>query len=238
MTDNDVLIELMTKGNTDARDKIVENNMGLVYGIARRFIGRGYDFEELCQIGAIGLIKAVDNFKTEYGVKLSTYAVPVIMGEIKRFLRDDGPVKVARSLKELSARAMKEKERLEALLGREVGIKELAEATDAEPEKLAMALSAAAPMKSLYEKTNPEEDTVLLDKIAESESQEERIVTGMALKNALSMLDKREQSVILMRYFRNMTQEEVAHLLGVSQVQVSRLEGRAKGKLKKELLSL
>ena len=125
MTENERLLELVKEGDDGARSALIENNMGLVHSIARRFTGRGCDFEELCQIGAIGLIKATDRFSLDFGVQFSTYAVPVIMGEIKKFLRDDGPVKVARSLKELASRAMCEKERMENSLGREVTVSEL-----------------------------------------------------------------------------------------------------------------
>ncbi len=235
MTENERLLGLIKEGDCEARNALIENNMGLVHSIARRFTGRGCDFEELCQIGAIGLIKATDRFSLDFGVQFSTYAVPVIMGEIKKFLRDDGPVKVARSLKELSSRAMGEKERMENELGREVTVSELSRALGVEPEKLAGALSSAVAPKSLYESAGDDDEPVM-DRIAAEPSGEEKIVDRMALSEALSELDRRERNVIIMRYFRNMTQTDVSALLGVSQVQVSRIETRAKKKLKEGLI--
>lgn len=236
MTENERLLELVKEGDDGARSTLIENNMGLVHSIARRFTGRGCDFEELCQIGAIGLIKATDRFSLDFGVQFSTYAVPVIMGEIKKFLRDDGPVKVARSLKELASRAMGEKERMENSLGREVTVSELSHSLGVEPEKLAMALSSAVTPRSLYEPGGEDDNEPVMDRIASEPSGEEKIVDRMALTEALSELDGRERSVIIMRYFRNMTQTDVSGLLGVSQVQVSRIESRAKKKLKKGLV--
>lgn len=233
MTDTERLIALARTGDEDARGRLIEENMGLVCSIARRFVGRGYDYEELCQIGAIGLIKAVDRFDQEFNVKLSTYAVPVIMGEIKKFLRDDGPVKVGRSLKELSAKAMGEKERLEKKLGREATVKELSDSLGVEKEKLVMALESNVRPKSLYEGQDMESGELLIDKIAAQGSCEEEVINKMALSESLSYLDKKEKAVIIMRYFRNMTQSAAALCMGVSQVQVSRIESRAKNKIKK-----
>lgn len=233
MTDTERLIALARTGDEDARGRLIEENMGLVCSIARRFVGRGYDYEELCQIGAIGLIKAVDRFDQEFNVKLSTYAVPVIMGEIKKFLRDDGPVKVGRSLKELSAKAMGEKERLEKKLGREATVKDLSDSLGVEKEKLVMALESNVRPKSLYEGQDMESGELLIDKIAAQGSCEEEVINKMALSESLSYLDKKEKAVIIMRYFRNMTQSAAALCMGVSQVQVSRIESRAKNKIKK-----
>lgn len=214
------------------RNRIVEENMGLVHSIARRFLGRGYDYEELRQIGAIGLIKAVDRFDESYGGRLSTYAVPVIMGEIKRFLRDDGPVKVSRSLKELSATAMAKKENMENTLGREVTLSELAREIGADEEMLVTALGAAYPVKSLYEETDKDSGLYLVDTVSDDDKAEDELIDKMALSEAMKNLDKREQNVIIMRYFRSMTQDKTAQCMGVSQVQVSRIEAQAKKKIK------
>lgn len=214
------------------RNRIVEENMGLVHSIARRFLGRGYDYEELRQIGAIGLIKAVDRFDESYGGRLSTYAVPVIMGEIKRFLRDDGPVKVSRSLKELSATAMAKKENMENTLGREVTLSELAREIGADEEMLVTALGAAYPVKSLYEETDKDSGLYLVDTVSDDDKAEDELIDKMALSEAMKNLDKREQNVIIMRYFRSMTQDKTAQCMGVSQVQVSRIEAQAKRKIK------
>lgn len=233
MTDTERLIALAKTGDEDARGRLIEENMGLVCSIARRFAGRGYDYEELCQIGSIGLIKAVDRFDQGFNVKLSTYAVPVIMGEIKKFLRDDGPVKVGRSLKELSAKAMGEKERLEKKLGREATVKELSDSLGVEKEKLVLAMESNVRPKSLYECQDMESGELLIDKIAAQGSCEEEVINKMALSESLSYLDKKEKAVIIMRYFRNMTQSAAALCMGVSQVQVSRIESRAKNKIKR-----
>lgn len=233
MTDTERLIALAKTGDEDARGRLIEENMGLVCSIAKRFSGRGYDYEELRQIGALGLIKAVDRFDPGFNVKLSTYAVPVIMGEIKKFLRDDGPVKVGRSLKELSAKAMGEKERLEKKLGRETTISELSSSLGVEKEKLVLAMEASVRPKSLYEGQDPESGELLIDKISAQSSCEEEVINRMALTEALSYLDKKEKAVIIMRYFRNMTQSAAASSMGVSQVQVSRIESRAKNKIRR-----
>lgn len=216
-----------------ARNKIVEENMGLVHSIARRFLGRGCDFEELRQIGAIGLIKAVDRFDPSFGGKLSTYAVPVIMGEIKRFLRDDGPVKVSRSLKELAVSAMAEKEKLEAELGREVTVGEIARSLGQEEENIAAALASSAAPRSIYEETDKEIGMLLLDSIAGEADAGSSVINKIAVAEALKKLDNRERNVIIMRFFRCMSQEAVAREIGVSQVQISRIEARAKEKLRK-----
>lgn len=216
-----------------ARNKIVEENMGLVHSIARRFLGRGCDFEELRQIGAIGLIKAVDRFDPSFGGKLSTYAVPVIMGEIRRFLRDDGPVKVSRSLKELAVSAMAEKEKLEAELGREVTVSELALSLGQNEENLVAALSSSAAPRSIYEETDKESGMLLLDSIAGEADTGNSVINKIAVAEALKKLDNRERNVIIMRFFRCMSQEAVAREIGVSQVQISRIEARAKEKIRK-----
>lgn len=216
-----------------ARNKIVEENMGLVHSIARRFLGRGCDFEELRQIGAIGLIKAVDRFDPSFGGKLSTYAVPVIMGEIKRFLRDDGPVKVSRSLKELAVTAMAEKEKLEAELGREVTVGEIARSLGQEEENLAAALASSAAPRSIYEETDKESGILLLDSIAGEADAGNSVINKIAVAEALKKLDNRERNVIIMRFFRCMSQEAVAREIGVSQVQISRIEARAKEKIRR-----
>ncbi|MDO5478516.1 MAG: SigB/SigF/SigG family RNA polymerase sigma factor [Clostridia bacterium] len=231
MTENERLLRLISEGDVDARDKLICNNMGLVHSIALRFTGRGYDFEDLCQIGALGLIKAVDRFSEGYGVQFSTYAVPLIMGEIRKFLRDDGPVKVSRGLKELSARAMAEKAKMEAENEKSPTISELSTRLSVEEDRLILALEASVGVKSIYEETDPESGEMLLDKLSDKGSPEEEMLLRMAIKEGLSSLSKKERSIILMRYFRNMTQSQIASFIGISQVQVSRIEKKAKEKL-------
>ena len=222
---------MKSDGDLDARDKLICNNMGLVHSIALRFTGRGYDFEDLCQIGALGLIKAVDRFSEDYGVQFSTYAVPLIMGEIRKFLRDDGPIKVSRGLKELSARAMAEKAKMEAENEVSPTIKELAARLLVEEDRLLLALEASSGVKSIYEETDPESGEMLLDKLSDKGSPEEETLLKMAIKEGISSLSKKERSIILMRYFRSMTQSQTASFMGISQVQVSRIEKKAKEKL-------
>ena len=231
MTENERLLRMKSDGDLDARDKLICNNMGLVHSIALRFTGRGYDFEDLCQIGALGLIKAVDRFSEDYGVQFSTYAVPLIMGEIRKFLRDDGPVKVSRGLKALSARAMAEKAKMEAENEVSPTIKELAARLLVEEDRLLLALEASSGVKSIYEETDPESGEMLLDKLSDKGSPEEETLLKMAIKEGISSLSKKERSIILMRYFRSMTQSQTASFMGISQVQVSRIEKKAKEKL-------
>lgn len=230
MTDNERLIKLKCEGNEKAREELINNNMGLVHSIALRFTGRGYEFEDLCQIGAVGLIKAVDRFSEEYEVQFSTYAVPLIMGEIRKFLRDDGPVKISRGLKELARSAMAEKAKMEAD-GINVTYSLLAKKLDVPEDRLILALEASSGVKSIYEKTDPDSGEILLDRLSDKGNPEDDALEKMAIKEGLSSLDKKERSVMLMRYFRGMTQSRIAAFMGISQVQVSRIEKKAREKL-------
>ncbi|MDP4133507.1 MAG: SigB/SigF/SigG family RNA polymerase sigma factor [Bacillota bacterium] len=233
--DNERLLSLAKEGNEKAREQVITENMGLVKSIAKRFIGRGTDMDDLCQIGCIGLIKAADRFDSTYEVKFSTYAVPVIMGEIRKYLRDDGPVKVSRSTKELSTRAAVEKARLEAELGRSPTISELKDSLDVDMDKLLLALESAQNMQSLYEPAWQDSEEYLLDKIVLGQDDQDSVTDKIALKNAIGDLDKKEQVVAVMRYYRGKTQTQVAEMLGVSQVQVSRIEKRIKEKIRKAM---
>ncbi len=234
MTDNFFLLERLDKGDKNARDELILNNMGLVHSVAKRFLGRGYDFEDLCQIGVVGLIKATDRFSLGYGVQFSTYAVPLIFGEIRKFLRDDGPIKISRSLKELSGKIMAEKEKMENL-GLNPKLSEIAKALNVSKEEVLMALDSMSQVKSIYESVDSEGEELLIDKISKKGSVEEETLDKMAIANALSALSKKEQNIIIMRYFRCMTQSNIAKLMGISQVQVSRIESSAKKKLKEIL---
>lgn len=233
MSDNAELLKRMSLGDASARDELISSNMGLVHSIARRFLNRGYDMEDIEQIGALGLIKAVDRFDISHEVQFSTYAVPLIMGEIRKFLRDDGPVKVSRGLKELARRAAIEQERFESLYHRKMTIKELSASLGVEMDRLLLSLEAAQGVTSIYESTDPQGEEFLLDRLASKGASEEETVEHMALSDGLKHLDKREKTVILLRYFRDMTQSHIATYLGVSQVQVSRIEQRARDKLKR-----
>ena len=231
------LIKLARSGDKMARDQVIQKNMGLVYSIVSRYAGRGYDTEELSQIGAIGLIKAVDKFDMSFDVKFSTYAVPMIMGEIKRFIRDDGIIKVSRSLKELSVKAMTVKEMLIRENGIEPTVQEIAQKLEVTPEELATALEASAKPDSLYRRTDDgtQEGKALIDRLENPKDYETNIINKVILKNAIESFDEREKKIILLRYFKQNTQAQIAEMLGISQVQVSRLEKKILLRLREKI---
>lgn len=220
------LIKRSRAGDKLAREQVINNNMALVYSIVRRFGGRGYDMEDLGQIGAIGLIKAVDNFDLSYDVKFSTYAVPLITGEIKRFLRDDGMVKVSRSLKENGWKVKKKAEELSAKLGREATMEELSAATELTKEDIVMALEAGSEVESLHKTVFRKEgsEISLMDRIPSERDESEGVLNRLLLDQLLRELTDRERELIEMRYFKEKTQAQTAEALSMSQVQVSRLE--------------
>ncbi|SFR81251.1 RNA polymerase sporulation sigma factor SigF [Anaeromicropila populeti] len=220
------LIRQSQSGNKEARDRVVTENTGLVWSIIRRFANRGYEMEDLFQIGCIGLIKAIDKFDTSFEVKFSTYAVPMITGEIKRFLRDDGMIKVSRSLKEIAYKIRIAKDELNAQLGREPTINEVSERTGFQTEDIVMAMEAGAEVESLY-KTIYQGDgnaIYLIDKLEETKDENEMIIDHLALQEILNSLEEKDRNIIKLRYFMNRTQMDIAKELGISQVQVSRIE--------------
>ena len=229
------LIGRAHQGDKVARDKVYEENTGLIYSVVKRFAGRGVEAEDLFQIGSIGLLKAVDKFDTSFEVKFSTYAVPMIIGEIRRYLRDTGIIKVSRSLKESQYRVFKIREDLEKKLGRELSVTELAEAAEISLEELNMVLEAGAEVESLHKTIYQGEGTELslLDKIPEKENRQEKLLDKVLLEELLGRLETEERKLIYMRYFQDMTQTEIARQLHISQVQVSRMEKRILKKLKK-----
>ncbi len=231
------LIGRAHQGDKVARDKVYEENIGLIYSVVKRFAGRGVEAEDLFQIGSIGLLKAVDKFDTSFEVKFSTYAVPMIIGEIRRYLRDTGIIKVSRSLKESQYRVFKIREDLEKKLGREPSVTELAEAAEISLEELNMVLEAGAEVESLHKTIYQGEGTELslLDKIPEKENRQEKLLDKVLLEELLGRLEAEERKLIYMRYFQDMTQTEIARQLHISQVQVSRMEKRILKKLKKLL---
>ena len=220
------LIQAAHDGDKAARDKLVADNMGLIWSIVRRFAGRGHEMEDLFQIGSIGLLKAIDKFDLSYDVKFSTYAVPMITGEIKRFLRDDGMIKVSRSLKEIAYKAKTAKEMMNNRLGREPTIDELAEELGICVEELAVALESGAEVESIYKTIyHGDGNTIsLIDKIEETENDNEKLLNRLVLQELISALEPQEKRIITMRYFLDKTQTEIAKELGISQVQVTRLE--------------
>lgn len=231
------LIRKSHDGDEEAKAQLVEENVGLVWCIVKRFFNRGAEAEDLFQIGSIGLLKAIDKFDLSYEVKFSTYAVPMISGEIKRFLRDDGMIKVSRSLKELAYKAFLAQEELRRLYGREPLLEELAEYMQVEKEELVMALEASSEIESLH-KTIYQKDgheIQLMDKLEEQKEQEEQLLNRMLLKELLEQLEKEDRQLIYLRYFANKTQAEVGEILGISQVQVSRMEKKILKRLREKL---
>lgn len=228
------LIGRSQQGDKEARDTIFKENTGLIYSVAKRFLGRGVEMEDLFQIGSIGLLKAVDHFDPSYEVRFSTYAVPMIAGEIKRFLRDDGLLKVSRSLKENCSRIYQAKEKLEKELGREAGLEEIAEEVELSLDEVVLALESTAEVESLHKTIYQGEgnDISLMDRLPEKENGQEQALNRIFLDEMLQRLNARERQLIGMRYFQNRTQTEVAAELGISQVQVSRMEKRILKKLK------
>ena len=220
------LIQKSHNGDEQARVQLVEENVGLVWCVVRRFYGRGVEPDDLFQIGSIGLLKAIDKFDVSFDVKFSTYAVPMISGEIKRFLRDDGMIKVSRSLKELSYKAYMTKEKMQEQMQREPTLEELANAMEVDKEELVMALESGNEVESLYKPVYQKDgnEVALLDKLEEKEAQEDKILNRLLLKQLLESLEKDARQLIYLRYFANKTQTEVGKVLGISQVQVSRME--------------
>lgn len=231
------LIGRLHQGDKEARDTLFKENTGLIYSVAKRFLGRGVEMEDLFQIGSIGLLKAVDHFDPSYEVRFSTYAVPMIVGEIKRFLRDDGILKVSRSLKENCGRIYQAKEKLEKELGREPGLDEIAAEVELSLEEVILALESTAEVESLHKTIYQGDgnDISLMDRLPEKENGQEQALDRIFLDEMLQSLDARERQLIGMRYFQNRTQTEIAAELGVSQVQVSRMEKRILKKLKEKI---
>ena len=228
------LIRRAQAGDQAAAEQLVNENTGLIWSMARRFLGRGTESEDLYQLGCLGFLKAVEGFDLDYGTQFSTYAVPKIAGEIRRFLRDDGAIKVSRSLKERSAAVRLMRSRLASALGREPTIGELAEQLGLTAEEIALAENATQEVESIHRACGEEGFT--LESILTDTESEERMLEKIALRQAISELPEREKSVIALRYFHGLTQDRVAKVLGVSQVQVSRIEKKAIGMLREKIM--
>ncbi len=219
------LIRRAQSGDGSATEQLVEENSGLIWSVVRRFLGRGTEPDDLYQLGCLGLLKAVEGFDLEYGTQFSTYAVPKIAGEIRRFLRDDGAVKVSRSLKEQSASIKAARSRLTTALGREPTIQEISRQTGLSAEEIALAETATAATESIQRQTG--EEGFSLENILTDTESEEGLVEKIALRQAIDALPQREKTVIQLRYFHCLTQQRVAKVMQVSQVQVSRIEKKA-----------
>ena len=231
------LIERAHRGDEKARETLVLENMGLIGSIVRRFAGRGYEQEDLFQIGSIGLIKAVDKFDTAFDVKFSTYAVPMITGEIKRFLRDDGMIKVSRSLKEMAVKVCMTREKLEKDYGREPTLEEVSEEIGATREEIVMAMESASEVESLHKTIYQGDGNAisLMDGIKEEKDASEELLDHMLLNSLLGTLEEKERDLLRLRYFEDLTQMQVAKQLDMTQVQVSRMEKKILGKLRERL---
>ena len=234
------LIERTKKGDKESQELIIEKNIGLVWSIVKRFQNRGYEPEDLFQIGCIGLIKAINKFDTSFNVKFSTYAVPMIIGEVKRFIRDDGLIKVSRSLKEISNKVRITKEIMQKELGREPSITEIADRLNLPPEDITMALEATYVPEYLYNSISDGDNSpiMLIDRVdSEAYPSESEIIDRITLMQILNTLEPREKQIIVLRYFKEKTQAQIASMLGISQVQVSRLEKKILKKLKEKIMA-
>lgn len=232
------LIRRSQLGEQEARDLIIERNMRLVWSVVQRFLNRGYEPDDLFQIGSIGLLKSVDKFDLSYDVKFSTYAVPMIIGEIQRFIRDDGTVKVSRSLKELGNKIRRARDELSKTLGKVPTVAEIANYLDISPEDVVLAQEAVRTPSSIHETVyeNDGDPITLLDQIADHS--EPKWFDKIVLKDAIRDLDERERLIVYLRYYKDQTQSEVAERLGISQVQVSRLEKKILQQMKDKMNSL
>ena len=227
------LLRAAQSGDNGAMEQMLRDNAGLIWSVARRYFGRGAEPDDLFQLGSVGFLKAVRDFDTSYGTQFSTYAVPKIAGEIRRFLRDDGAVKVSRTIREQNVRIQRARETLSHRLGREPTVSELAAETNLEPEEIAMAETAAAPTESLQQETG--EHGFALEQMLGDYDASERMLEQIALRAAIAALDAKPRAVIALRYYRGLTQQRCAELMGISQVQVSRLERRAVELLRAQL---
>ena len=234
MSTQEELIRRSQSGDREAGEQLVTENSGLIWSVAKRFIGRGTDADDLYQLGCLGFLKAVEGFDLEYGTMFSTYAVPKIAGEIRRFLRDDGAVKVSRTIKEQAVSIKSVRNQLTNSLGREPTVQEISEQTGFTVEEIALAETATAATESIQRETG--EDGFSLENILTDTETEETLVERISLRQAIDKLPERESMVIKLRYFHGLTQDRVSKVLSVSQVQVSRIEKKALAKLKELLL--
>ncbi len=233
--DREELLSRSAMGDTVAQNKIVTDNIALVWSVVKKFSNRGYESDELFQVGCIGLIKAAKNFNQAYNVQFSTYAVPMIMGEIRRFIRDDNPIHVSRRLKELSYTVMKAKEQIENANNRDAKISEIAVFCDISEEEVTQAISAASPIESLYKTVNNDEASPLYLIDTVSVNKEDDNIDRIMMRMAYDTLEDKEKMIVSMRYMNGNTQAEVARKMGISQVQISRLEKKILLKMKQNI---
>ncbi len=234
MLEQNEAFELIMKaqsGDENAKSVLVENNSPLIKSILRRYKNKGVEYDDLYQLGCIGLLKAIKNFSTEFGVKFSTYAVPMIMGEIKRYLRDDGYIKVSRTTKTLSCKIAYYIDSVKNSEGRSPSVNEIAEKFGIEPQEVVFTMDSSKMPVSIYDKGDDEQGQAIFEKLTDGD-QTDSTIEKMLIKESISKLDEREKKIVLLRYYKDKTQSEVAKVLNVSQVQVSRLETKIIEKLR------
>ena len=242
MYENDMkIIESAQNGNKEDMTKLIENNNGLIWSIVRRFNGRGYDIEDLYQIGSIGFIKAIQRFDTSFEVRLSTYAVPYILGEIKRYIRDDGPIKVSRSIKELNVKILELQKEYFNKYGRDITLEEISKELKISKEEITMAMDSTRPVDSIesakYKDNKTDKTVSILEQISTGKDEQTEITNRITIKKLIGELDDKEKEIIMLRYYKQKTQMQVSKILGITQVQVSRIERKVLEKMKRKLIS-
>lgn len=240
MYENDMkIIERAQNGSKEDMTKLIEDNNGLIWSIVRRFSGRGYDIEDLYQIGSIGFIKAIQRFDTSFEVRLSTYAVPYILGEIKRYIRDDGPIKISRSIKELNIKILELQKEYMNKYAREITLEEISKELRITKEEITMALDSAKPVDSIesskYRDSKTDKTISILENISTGKDEQTEITNRIVIKNLINELDKEEKEIIMLRYYKHKTQVQVSKILGITQVQVSRLERKILNEMRRKL---
>ena len=242
MYENDMkIIERAQNGSKEDMTKLIEDNNGLIWSIVRRFGGRGYDIEDLYQIGSIGFIKAIQRFDTSFEVRLSTYAVPYILGEIKRYIRDDGPIKVSRSIKELNVKILELQKEYFNKYGRDITLEEISKELKISKEEITMAMDSTRPVDSIesakYKDNKTDKTVSILERISTGKDEQTEITNRITIKKLIGELDDKEKEIIMLRYYKQKTQMQVSKILGITQVQVSRIERKVLEKMKRKLIS-
>ena len=240
MYENDMkIIERAQNGSKEDMTRLLEDNNGLIWSIVRRFSGRGYEIEDLYQIGSIGFIKAIQRFDTSFEVRLSTYAVPYILGEIKRFIRDDGPIKVSRSIKELNVKIVELQKEYFNKHGRDITLDEISRELKISKEEITMALDSARPVDSIenakYTDSKTDKTVSIFEQISTGKDEQTEITNRIAIKNLINELDDREKEIIMLRYYKQKTQMQVSKIMGITQVQVSRIERKVLDNMRRKL---
>ena len=240
MYENDMkIIERAQNGSKEDMTKLVEDNNGLIWSIVRRFSGRGFEIDDLYQIGCIGFIKSIQRFDTSFEVRLSTYAVPYILGEIKRYIRDDGPIKVSRSIKELNVKIVELQKEYYNKYGKEITLEEISKELRTSKEEITMALDSTRPVDSIedaqYRDNKTDKTVSILEQLSTGKDEQTEIINKIAIKNLISELGEKEKEIIMLRYYKQKTQMQVSKILGITQVQVSRIEKKILGEMKRKL---